>query len=65
MRFNPKTIYCEKCSRKVATWDGKSSANIEVKCRNCNVLVVFRPANRSIETKSSPKRVLAGAMRFY
>ena len=30
MKSNSKTVYCEKCSRKVATWDGVSSANIEV-----------------------------------
>lgn len=29
----PKTIYCPRCGRKVATWDGRSSMNISVNCK--------------------------------
>ena len=40
-----KTIYCPKCGRKVAIWDGRSTNNISVKCKKCNKLVVYDVEN--------------------
>ena len=51
MKIKPKPIYCKRCGRQVATYDGKASANIEVKCKKCNVLVIFRPINGTVELK--------------
>ena len=61
----PKTIYCPKCGRKVATWDGRSANNISVKCKNCNKLVVYDVENEKSEIKAIPQRSTSGGMRFY
>ena len=42
-----KTIYCPKCGRKVAAWDGRSTNNISVKCKKCNKLVIYFPEKGS------------------
>ena len=65
MKIKPKPIYCKRCGRQVATYDGKASANIEVKCKKCNVLVIFRPSNGTVELTDLPKRVTASGKRFY
>lgn len=64
MKFRTKEILCPKCKRKIATWDGVSSANIEVLCRKCNKLAVFRPINETVELREVPKRNTASGMRF-
>lgn len=61
----PKTIYCPKCGRKVATWDGRSTNNISVKCKKCNKLVVYDVENEKTEIKEIPKRTASSGMRFY
>lgn len=65
MRDKSRKIYCPQCHRFVADYDGKSSANIEVKCNKCNKLVVFKPKNGSVELVSMPKRLTASGKRFY
>ena len=64
MKLEHRKIYCEKCGRKVATWDRKSSMNIEVKCKHCKKLVIFRPSNGTVEMRSLPNRISASAVRF-
>ena len=61
----PKTIYCPKCGRKVATWDGRSANNIAVKCVKCNKLVVYNVENEKVEIKEIPQRETSSGMIFY
>lgn len=61
----PKKIYCPKCGRKVATWDGRSTNNISVKCKKCNKLVVYDVVNKNAEIKEIPPRTSSSGMRFY
>ena len=61
----PKTIYCPKCGRKVATWDGCSTNNISVKCKKCNKLVVYDVENEKVKIKEIPQRTTSSGMRFY
>ena len=61
----PKTIYCPKCGRKVATWDSRSTNNISVTCKKCNKLVVYNIENEKTEIKEIPKRTTSSGMRFY
>ena len=61
----PKVIYCPQCNRKVATWDGKSSINIIVNCKNCSKQLVFRVDSGKIETKKMKKRTTSSGMTFY
>lgn len=60
-----KTIYCPKCRRKVATWDGRSTINISVKCKKCNKLIVYDIENEKTIIKEIPQRTTSSGMRFY
>lgn len=61
----PKTIYCPKCGRKVATLDGRSTINISVRCKKCDKLVVYDVENEKTIIKEIPKRTTSSGMRFY
>lgn len=61
----PKTIYCPKCGRKVATWDGKSTINILVKCNKCKKLVVYEIDSEKAIIKDLPERSQSSGMRLY
>lgn len=61
----PKTIYCPKCGRKVATWDGRQTINIVKKCNKCNKLVIFNIEKQKTEIKEIPPRTSSSGMRFY
>ena len=61
----PKTIYCPKCGRKVATWDGRSTINHSCSCKNCNKLVVYCVETGEAKLKEMPKRHCSSGMRFY
>ena len=61
----PKTIYCSKCGRKVATWDGQSTINISVRCKKCDKLVVYDVENEKTIIKEIPKRTTSSGMIFY
>lgn len=60
-----KKIYCPKCGRKVASYDGKSTINIKVKCNYCKKLVVFDFENGEIYQEKLPLRTTGSGMRFY
>ena len=64
MRYEPKTIYCPKCCHKVAKWDGRSSNNIAVRCRKCNLLVEFDVKTQKTELKKLPTRKTSSGMTF-
>lgn len=64
MRYEPKTIYCPKCFHKVAQWDGRSSNNIAVRCRKCNLLVEFDVKTQKTELKKLPPRKTSSGMTF-
>ena len=61
----PKTIYCPKCGRKVATWDGRSTINISVRCKKCDKLVVCDVESGNTKIKEIPQRTTSSGMRFY
>lgn len=61
----PKTIYCPKCGRKVATCDGRSTIDISVKCNKCKKLVVYDVENENVEIKEIPQRETSSGKRFY
>lgn len=61
----PKTIYCPKCGRKVATWDGRSTINVIANCVNCVRRVVYHVDTGTTEIKDIPPRVSSSGMTFY
>lgn len=60
-----KAIYCPKCKRQVATYDGKASVNIEVNCKKCKRRVVFYPCSGETKTKKIPPRQCGSGITFY
>ena len=61
----PKTIYCPKCGRRVATWDGRSKNNVSAKCSKCRKLVVYDTEIKEVKLIEVPPRIASSGMRFY
>ena len=60
-----KTIYCPKCGRRVATWDGRSTIDVIVNCRKCNKRVVFNVETQETIIKDVPIRATSSGKTFY
>lgn len=60
-----KIIYCPKCGRKVATWDGRSKINIVVNCRNCYKRIVYNVDSGETAIKNIDKRNTSSGMTIY
>ena len=60
----PKTIYCPRCGRKVAVWDGRSSMNVSVNCKKCRKRVVYYVDTRTTELKKIVQRTTSSGMTF-
>lgn len=60
----PKTIYCPKCGRQVAHYDGKQTINPRGKCKKCKHVVVYdiKKDDRFIE--KIPQRHCSSGMTF-
>lgn len=61
----PKTIYCPRCGRKVANYDGRSSINVIVHCKKCKMRVVYHVDTDITEIKKIPPRNTSSGMTFY
>ena len=61
----PKIIYCPRCNRRVAQWDGRSSINVIANCRKCNKRIVYHVDTMETEVKDIPPRVSSSGMTFY
>ena len=64
MEYKPKTIYCPRCGRKVATWDGRSSMPVIGRCKKCNKRVVYYVDNGETESKDSPQRNCSSGVTY-
>ena len=60
-----KIVYCPKCNRRVAKWDGKSTINIVVHCKNCHKRIIYDVTTQEIELKEIPLRHSSSGKRFY
>jgi hypothetical protein len=60
-----KIIYCPKCGRKAALYDGKSSMTMKIKCRNCSRLVVYDAIKDEVGQENMPERTTGSGLRFY
>ena len=61
----PKTIYCPKCGRKVATWHARSKNNVSAKCSKCRKHVVYDTEIKAVKLIEVPPRIASSGMRFY
>ena len=59
-----KTIYCPKCNRKVATYDGKGQIDIITSCKKCDKMIIYRVKTGKTEIKKKPERNCSSGMVF-
>lgn len=64
MEYKPKTIYCPKCGRKAATWDGRSTIPVIGRCKKCQKRVIYYPDNDETVIKDIPERNCSSGMTF-
>ena len=55
-KYKSKSVFCPRCDRKVATWDGRSTIDVIVNCRKCNRQVIYRVDSGETELKKIPAR---------
>lgn len=60
----PKTIYCPRCGRKVATYDGKSSMNLITRCKHCRKQVIYDIKTEETRIKPLPPRTTSSGVTF-
>lgn len=60
-----KTVNCPMCNSYVGVVDNRAMSDKQFACRNCNILVIYRLKNGSIETKPMPERQTSSGCRFY
>lgn len=65
MKYNLKEIICPQCLKCVGTYDGRSTINKSVSCKNCKKLVVYNIKTGKCELKPIPKREQGSGMKFY
>ena len=63
--YEPKTIICPQCSRKVGRYDGRSKMEYSTKCNKCGKLVTYNPETNEVELKPMPQRHCGSGLRFY
>lgn len=63
-KYNSKTIYCPRCGRKVATYDGRSSINKVANCKRCRKRVVYHVDTDVTEIKKIPERTCSSGLSF-
>ena len=60
-----KSVYCPRCKRKVATWDGKSKINVKARCNKCKNAVLYHVGTDETEIISSDTRKTISGVTFY
>ena len=60
-----KKIFCPRCHRAVAIYDGKQTINPIAKCKKCKKLVVYEIDSEETIIKDLPERSQSSGMRFY
>ena len=59
-----KKIFCPRCHRAVAIYDGKQTINPIAKCKKCKKLVVYHVDTGKTELKKLPQRNTSSGMSF-
>ena len=65
MGYQPITIYCITCGRKVGTHDGRGTITVGYKCKKCNKLIQYNPVTKKTKIKNMPERITASGIRFW
>ena len=60
-----KTIYCPRCRRKVAPYDGRATINKITKYKKCDLQVIYNVARDETTVKPLPKRETSSGTVLY
>lgn len=60
-----KKIYCPQCGRKIGTYDGKSTINKIMDCRNCHKRIIYHVKTDEVEVKKIPVRSSSSGITFH
>ena len=60
-----KTIYCPRCRRKVATYDGRATINKIAKCKKGDGQVIYDVTRDETTVKPLPKRETSSGAVLY
>lgn len=60
-----KMIYCPRCRRKVATYDGRATINKISTCKKCDLQVIYDVARDETTVKPLPKRETSSGAVLY
>ena len=55
MGYQPVTIYCITCGRKVGTHDGRGTITVSYKCKKCNKIIQYNPLTNESIKKNIPQ----------
>ncbi len=64
MQHEEKIVYCPKCGRRVAHWDGRTMTPIAGYCRNCWKKVVYYPDNDETVVRKIPERNTSSGVTY-
>lgn len=56
-------LVCPRCKRELIEISGKSY--LEVKCHDCNGLVIYNPDTQTTRIRKMPPRTTSSGCRFY
>lgn len=65
MGYQPITIYCITCGRKVGTHDGRGTITVSYKCKKCNKIIQYNPLTNESSKKNIPQRKYSSGIRFW
>ena len=60
----PKSIFCPRCNRRVAFYDGKTKVNVSADCRKCKKRVIYCIDRDEAILKDIPARKTSSGLTF-
>lgn len=60
----PKIIYCPKCFRKLGEYDGRTTINVAVICRNCRREIIYDVSSGATLSKRLEPRKTSSGVTF-
>lgn len=57
-------IYCPRCKKVVAHWDGKSKSNVVVKCPDCRKQIIYHIDTGITQRIDAPARRCSSGVSF-
>lgn len=59
-----KIIYCPSCESEVGKYDNRSTIDLIMRCRRCQMRVIYRVETGLTEIKPLPSRACSSGLTF-